>query len=245
MPDTPIKYKNPPIIEALCELHYQRSTFSESEQENLRTIWSPAYPNHRFVPNQAVQIEVSPQGVSVGEQELGKRLICQSQAGENLAQIAGNFIVVNRLARYPGWNEFFKQTILERASEVENVCGQPMMRRVGLRYINRIAVPQVPFRWHEWFAIPLPIPPEPRTINEGFQIQLLRRIDDVHRMVIKLAEAKPSPPGITYIIIDLDLIWEGPAIHLNDLSETLERLHSPHRLAFEAYLTDKLRNLFD
>jgi uncharacterized protein (TIGR04255 family) len=55
----------------------------------------------------------------------------------------------------------------------------------------------------------------------------------------------PRSSETSFVILDLDVIWEGQPVKSAQLADLLERVHGPHRLAFEAYITDKLRERFD
>lgn len=249
MPSDPVgdqtKYPNPPILEALCEIHFDRSLGDESVRSKLQEKWSKDYPDQRLIDEQNVEFQLGPDGVNVAQQPLGKRLIARSADGLNLAQLTANFLVVNRLRPYPGWNEFFLRNILERAADVSATVSGVHIRRLGLRYINRIVIPQHPFVWEDWFQTSLPIPDKIPSESMQFQLEFHRRIGGEERMVTKLVTADPSAPGTTSIILDLDVIWEGKAVvSMDHLAEMLERVHRPHRLAFESYLTDKVRSLF-
>ena len=55
----------------------------------------------------------------------------------------------------------------------------------------------------------------------------------------------PQSSELSFVILDLDVIWQDQPIRSAELPRLLERIHGPHRLAFEAYITDKLRERFD
>jgi hypothetical protein len=75
-------------------------------------------------------------------------------------------------------------------------------------------------------------------------MQFHQELSADRRFVLKLA-AQASPDGkVSPVILDLDLIWEGAPIEPGELRRVLEYVHGPHRLAFEAYLSDKVRKLF-
>lgn len=239
----PVKYSKPPILEALCEVHFDRPAAGDAEHEKMRSLWVRDYPDQRIIDEQNLEFQVRPEGVSVQQQPRGRRLIARSADGLNLVQLTANFLVVNRLAPYPGWKEFFAATILSRGRDV---CAMAdlRIRRVGLRYINRITIPQQPFVWEDWFQMRLPIPSDLPSEHQGFHLEFQRRIGPNERMDTKIIAVNPAPPGTTSVILDLDVIWEGEPLGSDRLAEMLDRVHHPHRLAFESYLTEKVRKLF-
>ena len=48
---------------------------------------------------------------------------------------SGRFIAVNQLKPYPGWEEAFRDTIMDRVGEVQSELGPMAIARTGLRYI--------------------------------------------------------------------------------------------------------------
>lgn len=240
------RYARPPIQEALCEVHFDGPPLQLPDLQKMIPVWSAELNGEqRVIEEKNVNVNLGPNGVQVQEHKQGHRLICRSHDRVNLVQASGTFIVVNRLAPYPGWNEFFAAIIIRRVAELQKTLGEKTIRRIGLRYINRIEVPQVPFVWSDWFAPVLPLPDRLQSGPSPFQAQLHKPLEPEIRLIVNLAAVTPATPdGKTPVFIDLDVIWEGAPIQVTRLRTQLDRVHSPHRLAFEGYLTDKVRNLF-
>ena len=98
--------------------------------------------------------------------------------------------------------------------------------------------------WEEWFQIELSVPKLSGAKQKEFQMQFHQELSEDRRFISKLA-ALVSPDGkVSPVILDLDLIWEGAPTEPGELGRVLEHVHGPHRLAFEAYLSDKVRKLF-
>jgi uncharacterized protein (TIGR04255 family) len=242
----PVRYGRPPIQEALCEVHFDGPPLKLLDLQKLIPVWSAELSGEqRVIEEKNVNFNLGPNGIQFQEDKQGHRLICRSPDNMNLVQASGAFIVVNRLAPYPGWNEFFAATIMRRVAELQGALGERKIRRIGLRYINRIEVPQVPFVWSDWFAPSLTFPDHLRSGPSTFQAQLHKVLEAEIRLIINLSAVTPATPeGKTPVFIDLDVIWEGAPIEVTRIRDQLDRVHSPHRLAFEGYLTDKVRNLF-
>jgi uncharacterized protein (TIGR04255 family) len=149
---------------------------------------------------------------------------------------------VNRVAPYLGWEESFRDTILERFKEVQSVFPFETIKRIGLRYVNRIDFPERPLRWEEWFALTLPVPTILQPLAH-FQAHFRSVLGPNMPCSINLGTLPLPTPGLTSIILDIDVTWteESP---VDAVAEGLERVHRPHRQLFEAYLLDRTRNLF-
>jgi uncharacterized protein (TIGR04255 family) len=239
-------YPNPPIQEAICEIHFELSEpLTLQRIEALKPVWLAGYPDQKIVQERRVDFHLSPEGLETKEGNLGHRLICKSADGKRLVQLSGLFIAVNQLSPYPGWEELFRDTILERFEDLQRAVGPITFKRVGLRYINRIDVPQVPLVWSEWFKLKLPAPSLPGFKQLEFQMQFHQELSERRRFIINLATLPPRDGKFSPVMLDLDLIWEGASKEPRELSHVLEHVHGPHRLVFEAYLSNKVRKLFN
>src|SRR5262245_24540893 len=104
-------YRNPPIQEAICEIHYELSEqLAFGRIELFKPICSANYPYQKTVQEKRVDFHLSPEGLQTKEGNLGHRLICKSADGKRLVQLSGLFVVINQLSPYPGWEEMFRDT---------------------------------------------------------------------------------------------------------------------------------------
>lgn len=239
------KYPNPPIQETICEVHFDLAEPLPLQRiELLKNVWFAEYPQQKVVQERSVNFHLSPEGIQTKEGNLGHRLICKTADGKRLVQLSGLFFAANQLRPYPGWEEAFRDTILQRSQDLQKAIGPLKFKRVGLRYINRIDVPQVPLVWEEWFQIKLSVPKLSGSKQKEFQMQFRQELSESRRFIINLATLVSPDGKVSPVILDLDLIWEGSPGEPSELGRVLEHVHGPHRLAFEAYLSDKVRKLF-
>src|SRR6267378_4290124 len=123
------KYPNPPIQEAICELHFALETALPLNRiEQLKARWADEYPNQTINEEKNVHLQMGAEGVRIDENMLGKRLICRTNDGTRLVQLSGRFIAINQLRPYPGWEEAYRDTILARLSDVESELGAMPIR---------------------------------------------------------------------------------------------------------------------
>jgi uncharacterized protein (TIGR04255 family) len=150
---------------------------------------------------------------------------------------------VNQLNPYPGWEEGFRDTIIARFRELDSVIEPLPVGRIGLRYINKIDVPEVPLVWENWFNFSLPLPKIEDAALNGFQMHFEQRLRESRQLIVNCVALVPAGAATT-VILDLDVVWQGGPVESSMIREILERVHAPHRLAFESYITDKLRKEF-
>lgn len=239
------KYRNPPIQEAICEVHFAIPQLLPKERiVQLQNRWKANYPNQTINEEKNVHLQMGAEGVRVDENKLGHRLICRSADGTRLVQLSGRFVAINQLKPYPGWEENFRDTILSRVADVEAELGSMPIGRTGLRYINRIEIPENPVIWEKWFNFTLPFPKLQKSLLASFQMHFEQVLPDQQKLLVHCVSL-PQKGEASLVILDLDVMWEGQPISLSELPDLLERVHGPHRLAFEAYITDTLRERFD
>jgi len=241
----PQKYRNPPIQEAICEIHFERAQPLEpGDFKPLQAIWSQRYPQQQIVAEKSFQFEFSVERVDAQSKEAGHKLIARSDDGRRLVQLGPRFLAVNRLRPYVGWEEEFLPTILDRFNETQGALGVTALTRIGLRYINRIDIDQAPLNWSEWFAAPLPVPAAVPTRGGHFQSHFRQALDAETEAVLNFGILPPATFGLASIVLDIDVIWRGAA-GTQALVELLGKVHQPHRSIFEGYLLDKTRRLFE
>lgn len=239
------KYRNPPIQEAVFELHFDTPRSASKESlALLQPVWAADYPNQKIVEEKNVNFQLGPEGIKTEEQRLGHRLVCRSGDETRLVQVSSAFLAVNQLKPYLGWEESFRDTIQARAKEFQESCGPFRFRRVGLRYINRLDIPQSPLVWEDWFQLSLPVPKLPEAQPPNFQMQFAVGLTEGCRLAVAIAVLPLVQTGISSVIMDLDVVWEGAPLESTALGGCMEMVHRPHRLAFEGYLSEKLRRLF-
>jgi len=238
------KYKRPPIQEAVCEIHFKLpQPFDKEALLKLQPFWQELYPQQDVVAGRELELRLTLDKMDATQKESGHKLIMRSADGKNIAQLGPTFLAVNRVDPYLGWEESFRDTILQRFNEVQKVFPFEIIQRIGLRYINRIDFPESPLKWKDWFALALPVPEELQPVGE-FQSHARSLLDHNLLCDINLGTLPMPKKNVTSVILDIDVnsLSEIPAA---SLAEGLERVHVPHRQLFEAYLLDKTRKLFN
>jgi len=238
------RYRKPPILEAICEIHFAGVDLSVERMKAAQDLWKGLYPHQQLVREKNVEFKLGMAGEATMEDSfVGHRVICRSEDKLNLAQLSNKFLAVNQIRPYVGWEEGFRDTILARWKELEGLYNIEATARIGLRYINRIEIPEQPFHWEDWFNYSLPLPPEFRQGTSHFHLSFQQPIERNMRSAINIARAEGAPDGYTWVILDIDIALEGHSA-AERVPALLEEVHGPHSLAFEGYLADKLRERF-
>lgn len=241
-----IRYKKPPLQEVICEIYFDaKQPLDERLEKALRKRWQEeGFTDQRMVEQKHVDVRVSIQGLETKEQRSGKKLVCRSVDERQLIQLTSKLLAVNHLAPYPGWTDVFKPLVLRRVGELNEILPLRGIRRIGLRYIDRIEIPQAPLQWDQWFNFELPLPVVLRRPGCQVQMRLETPLDDDMRAVTQLFSAQPANPEHSSVIFDMDVI-SARYVSVEGLAAELDRVHEPQVLAFEEILTDNVRNLLE
>jgi len=133
------KYKNPPIVEALCEFQFVPSqpwdiTISGMLYERIKDEFPLKHQQVGF----GVAVQPREGGVLEPKIEFGPpRMQFFSNDKTSLVQVGSDLLTINLLRPYPNW-EKFKPLILKILEDYINIASPKGFRRVGLRYINKI-----------------------------------------------------------------------------------------------------------
>lgn len=249
------RYKNPPIEEALCEFHFQsEQDWDPTIPGKLHTEVGDKYagkPRQQKVVDVGLQIQKDkPPNLSYGEGLARVQLVTEN--GKRMVGVGQNVLSIHMLRPYQdpqhpkhsGWDEF--QSRIKQVLDTYWKVAEPKgISRIGIRYINKIVIPQPKVEVNDYLkcAPPDVIELPDRMKNYGSRVEYF--YDDEVRLVLSNGLINP-PMNDIGLILDLDVIWEDvvPVAQDEALRKT-EDLRNRERDAFEAVITDKTRELFD
>jgi uncharacterized protein (TIGR04255 family) len=239
------KYKNPPIVEAVCEylltqdtpwdltipgLFYERvkDDFSQREQ---RLVQEP-------------ELTREPQGLQY-QIRTTERILFFAPDRKMLIQLGPRLLVINALKPYPGW-EGFKPRIRKAWEALQQVVEVRGLERIGLRYINQIELPTQEVNLEEYFEfypfVGKRLPQQMVSFISGAEFPY---VEDRDRCRVQLTPAAPKESKIA-AILDIDYFLARPrAIEMSKVLDWIEEAHSRVEEIFEGCITDKLRGIFE
>jgi uncharacterized protein (TIGR04255 family) len=239
-------YRRPPITEAVVEVRLA-DPIEVDQVEKIKDRLTDDYP----VPPQIMQnisITAGPGGQNSAQVEFGGYRLASADA-TNVAIIGRQHVTASRLAPYTSWEEF---TGLARRNWAiwRKVAGWREVTRIGVRYINRIDVPNpdekpVPI---DDYLVFRPVFPE----FEGWQgidtfaINGATSIANTPFKVILNAGSTPSPlVRTTSFLLDIDISQEGNLPRNDDgLWALIDSIRVYKNRVFEASVTNLSRKLF-
>ena len=239
------RYKNPPIIEALCEFQFESSTSWDIAIPGL--IYEKVqdtFPKRLQVQLQASQI--NPNGVD-GEEIVQQSIpLIRFQRTDDLAlmQVGPNLLTINHLKPYSSWQNFLP--LIERGLAVYREVVNPTgIRTIALRYINRIELPNHPIL-EEYFEFRPSLTKKLQNINAfivGIQIPYEDNRDVLN---LQLSSIPSEVPDKATMLLDLNYILANQgAITWEDVFKWLETAHNNIIEIFEASITEELKQRFE
>jgi uncharacterized protein (TIGR04255 family) len=180
---------------------------------------------------------------SVEQRHLGWKLT--SQDAKQVVQIRSEGFALSRLAPYESWEPF--QSESRRLWAIYRESLQPeQVTRLAVRYINRIDIPQTEVELKDFFRTYPEIAPELPQQLDGFFVQLRIPYSGIHATcVVNQTIVPPSSPGVTSLVLDIDLSRE--VLVPQDDAEIwgfFELLRQTKDTVFESCITPACRKLF-
>lgn len=248
-------YKNPQVEEALCEFRFEPGRdWNLTIPGRLQTVLGDAYLG-KPREQKAIEVELGPgDGLPSGlqyRQGLAKVQLVTAD-GNRLVGIGKDSLSIHMLRPYHqqgeqnrGGSDEFKPRISEALDAYWKVAEPMGVKRVGVRYINRLVIPRG-VEIEDYLTCGLPQTAAlPETVSD-FVSRVEYAFPDPLRLILTLGTVPVSREGVQELLLDLDLIREDsePLDQWQALS-AVEELRARERKVFESVITDEARRRFD
>ena len=152
-------------------------------------------------------------------------------------------LTINKLKPYSSWNEF-KPLIFYALEKYQRAAHPKAIRRLGLRYINRIEIPHSEVQI-EHYLVTFPNIPEPlpQRLNVWMQRSEIP-FDGEGMLIIQSGSAREANQKNVIFLLDLDFVSTEAPFSIELAEGKLEVAHKNVGVAFEASITDATRELF-
>lgn len=241
------KYKNPPIVEALCEFQFVPGqpwdfTIHGLFYEKI----SSEFPDKQQQMGIGIRVKQEAGAIQHEVLQPPNRMQFFRKDKSALIQVGPDLLVVNHLKPYPAW-EVFKPLILDNLNKYIAVAQPKGFKRIGLRYINKIDIPEKSIETTDYFNFYPHIPVELPQIHEAFNIRVeIPHQENRDRILLTFVSTIPEKPEVLSFLLDLDYVMILPEkVAVEQAGEWLEQAHEIIESTFEACITDKCRNLFE
>lgn len=241
-----IKYKNSPIVEAVCEFIFEKvPTWDITTPGIIYNEVKTVFPNKETHAVQRVNIttkEPSPK-TQIMQFDLARFL---SEDKKTLMQLGNDTLTVSRLKPYTTWSDY-KYYIDYAFNTLNQNIELSSIKRIGLRFVNRIEIPSDKIKLEEYFKF-RPFLGDDLQKKEftSFIIGCIFPIaDERDACKVELNVAVPENKGTSAFILDLDYSLTKPdSIKLVQSLKWVENAHEGIEGLFEGCIKQPLRDLF-
>lgn len=242
-------YARPPIEEAIVEFRFipgQDWNFTIPGKLHEHSDIKRRYPGK---PRTQKLIEASinnnankPPNLEMRE---GTRFQLVDSETQRLISIGPDLLSINTLRPYDGWEQF-RPRVVEALKAYDEVVEPSAISRIGVRYVNKIVIPESRIEFDRYFQNGLPsVHGIPNSVASFFS-RIEYVYDDGIKLLLTQATVDASEEGSSAFVLDLDIIWEGEdPLALEAAMEIVDKLHKREGESFEAIITDALREVFN
>lgn len=240
------KYANPPIIEVVCELRLlPDSKWDLTIPGLVYEKIQDEFPNKEQRLIQEIEL-LDTQGNMQQQLRTNERAIFLANDRKTFVQIGTRLLAVNHLKPYTSWSEFKPkiENALESLNEVVTING---LQRIGLRYINKIELPDQQIHLDEFFDFRPNLGEilSKKTMKSFVVGCLIPFSDERDLCKLQLTDIIPDNKQNYAFLLDIDYFLNQPLnISISEIFEWIEKAHQNIEETFEACITDRLREFF-
>lgn len=240
-----LKYRYPPIVEAICEFRFSKETNWDPTVPGLvYDRVKDQFPNKETKLGQAIELKADESGF---RQNIvpSQRFVMLAEDRKSLIQIGQHVLSINHLKPYPGW-EYFKPKIrlaFETLNDITNIQG---IDRIALVYIDKIEIPGKEIKLEDYFKfypyLGSDFPPMFNFIAGCAFLYQDKR--DICRL--QLTSAMPDNKENSAVILSTEyFLAKKNSIGPDRALDWIENAHIVVRDLFKGSITERLESLFE
>jgi uncharacterized protein (TIGR04255 family) len=164
---------------------------------------------------------------------------------DRLVQLSRDLLVINQLLPYPRFEDWEPEIhfVLAVYRELAEPKGAS---RLGVRYINKVVIPQPTIVMEDYFTIYPRLPKALGDQQSAFMLRAEFLRQRGHAVLVTFGSAPAEKPGESAHLLDLyDIFKPDTIMPLEAIREEIGVAHDNIEAAFESSITDGLRVLFE
>lgn len=240
------KYKNPPAIEVLFEVFFSETQSNLTLFGDFYQQIKSDYTKQEQLRNVGLEMNFTQENVQTKQINQGNMMRFSKEDNSELVQISENLLTFNKLKPYLGY-EYFRKNVKKVLKPYLELVKPKYSERIGMRYIDRIQIPEDSFELDKYFNFSLNFANEEfSTINGiSFKVQLTPKHKD-HQLFVTLNSVVSSEKGKSEFILDTyDILLLQKETDENYILSVLDEAHENIEYIFESVITDSTRDLFE
>ncbi|MEK7572688.1 MAG: TIGR04255 family protein [Patescibacteria group bacterium] len=247
----PKTYRNPPIIEAVCEFRFELS--GKPSEKQIATFYEKiksSFPVSKKGKVGSIELKVESDKSSGKNQMTHKENFYDfdqyfSQDEKYSVQLDGGRVSIHRIKPYISWTDFSPLIKLVYNSYIKSFTPIKVIR-IGLRYVNGINFPAEQFIFSDYFNVKFSFPSlvekNQKSIFIGSVFEQEKGRDAIK---VQLVEKQGTQVSERAFVLDFDYFLTTPFITSDKVEKWIEEAHNNLEEVFESVVSDKTRILFD
>jgi len=239
-------YRNPPIVEAVCEFRFSSDTPWEQDlPDRFYDAVKDHFPIRESKKGQSLEIKANNTGIEGHRVETIDIQVFLAQDRRMLIQLGPRGLSINCLRPYPSW-EGFRPLICQAYETISSLTSVSGLDRIGLLYVDKIEIPGEKIRLEDYFTF------YPH-LGEGLPQDLMNfmvgcdfayRDRDVCRL--KLTRAMPEKPSNSAYLLTTDyFLARKDTVKPREACAWVEEAHAAVKSLFKGCITKKLEEIFN
>lgn len=236
------KLEKSPIIEAVCEFRFEEKFEDLIIYGRLHDKFKRDYPKTKKTTNFDMVIEKTDDGFQHRTIEHNlQRFI--SEDGKSLLQVGPNVLTVNKLHPYESWDSFYPKIdfALNIFTEITKL---KKLKRIGLRYINRINLKETNINLEDYFKFR----PMDNTLCDEITSFIVGVRIPKERDILKVTLSNAPPDPGFKMAHSLDLDYFSTNFNDKNMDDTMAWIKNAHLEIEDAFfncITEKLKKEFE
>src|SRR3989344_6831786 len=244
-------YKNPPLLEAVCEFRFELSGKASTKQVSaFYEKIKGSFPVSKKGKVGSIELKVEPDKSSGKNQMTHKENFYEfdqyfSQDEKYSVQLDSGRVSINRVKPYTSWTDFFPMIKLVYSSYIQSFSPTKVLR-IGLRYVNEIILSSENFVIQDYFNINASFPFFPKEKQKSiFLGSVFEQEGERDAIKIQFTEKQMKKTSEKAFVLDFDYFLATPPILSNRVEKWVEEAHNKIEGAFNGIISDKIKLLLD
>lgn len=238
-----MKYKNPPLVEAVFEFFYSSSEWNTVIPGIFYNEVKEKFPNiNQNKGGFGISFDNKGLKIGAGTSELTQY---RNKKGNTLIQLSNNLLTVNKLPEYDGWESYLK-TIKYAISALSKVLKIDKVNRIGLKAINKIDIESHTYEnFKKFYTVYPSIPNNVKNDLSSIQLNIESPIvekDEVLALSVATIRKEPNYNAPTLFQLYVTRLKE---IDNGNIENWLEESHKIITDTFENSLTKYCKGKFN
>jgi len=240
-----MKYKNPPIVEAICEFRFSKET-----------KWDPTIPGSVYekvkdqFPNKESrlehQLELKTDEAGFNQNLVGsQKALMFSPDRSSLIQVGQNLLSINHLKPYIGWEQFLPKIkkAYDTLGEVTEING---IDRMALVYIDRIEIPGKQIKLEDYFKFHPHMGPDLPHHHLNFMVAVEFPYHENRDFCkLQLTSAMATKKDHLAVLLTTEYyLARQKSVQPDKALEWMDQAHASVSELFKGVITEKLEDIF-